>query len=155
MTRARARAIETEVTSILNDIPYDQHVTWLLPQSGMLCVLRYQQDPLGEARNNGQDPKYTEEEDRQEELLLSYSSRTSGLWPGHPAPGHLTNSAKIAADKYQDPDIRPLPGFPARSNRTWLEARPDIRPRAPDIRHPLEARTSGTTPGHLAPVCAQ
>ena len=39
MTRARARALETEVTSFLSDIPYDPLETWLLTKSGMLCMI--------------------------------------------------------------------------------------------------------------------
>ena len=62
MTRARARALETEVTSLLNDISYDPLETWLLPQSGMLCMIRYQEDPPEDAREDGQDPKSVEEE---------------------------------------------------------------------------------------------
>ena len=43
MKRARARVLETEVTSLVIDIPYDPRETWLIPQSGLLCVLRYQE----------------------------------------------------------------------------------------------------------------
>ena len=41
MTRARARALETEVTSFLSDITYDPLETWLLPKSEMLCMIGY------------------------------------------------------------------------------------------------------------------
>ena len=41
MTRARARAIENEVNSLLVELPFDPRETWLLPQSELLCVLRY------------------------------------------------------------------------------------------------------------------
>ena len=44
MTRARARALETEVTSRLSDISYDPLETWLLLKSRMLCMIRYQED---------------------------------------------------------------------------------------------------------------
>jgi hypothetical protein len=161
MTRACARALETEVTSLLNELPYDLCKTWLLPHSGMLCVLRYQEDPLGEARNNGQDGKYTDEEAREEEVLLDISSRTSGLRPGHPAPGAYNNINRSAANN------SPGPGHPARRPRTsgprseirrlsteanrrmdtsaWTSGRPAGHPalcEPPDIRPP--ARTSGT-----------
>jgi hypothetical protein len=56
MTRARARAIETEVTSLLNELPYVPHDTWLLPQVEMLCVLRYQASDLRDTRDEDQAP---------------------------------------------------------------------------------------------------
>ena len=49
MTRAHARAIENEVNSLLVELPFDPLETWLLPQTGMLYVLRYQGTSLGEA----------------------------------------------------------------------------------------------------------
>ena len=48
MTRARARAIENEVNSLLVELPFDPLETWLLPQTEMLCVLRYQESNQGE-----------------------------------------------------------------------------------------------------------
>ena len=42
MTRARARAIENEVNSLLVELHFDPLETWLLPQTEMLCELRYQ-----------------------------------------------------------------------------------------------------------------
>jgi hypothetical protein len=80
MTRARARAIETKVTSLLNEPPYDPRETWLIPQAGMLCVLRYEEDSLGDARNDGQVSKYTDDQAQREELLNVYNCRTSGAW---------------------------------------------------------------------------
>ena len=41
MTRARARAIQSEVTSLLLEFPSSSSETWLLPKSKMLCVIRY------------------------------------------------------------------------------------------------------------------
>src|SRR3990170_1690694 len=68
MTRARARALETEVTSLLNELPYESCETWLLPQTEMLCMLRYLEDPSEDAREDGQVPKSTDEEERRKEL---------------------------------------------------------------------------------------
>ena len=48
MTRACARAIENEVNSLLIELPFDPLETWLLPQTEMLCVLRYQGSNQGE-----------------------------------------------------------------------------------------------------------
>ena len=56
MTRARARALETEVTSLLSDITYDPLETWLLPKSEMLCMIRYQEDPPKDAHADVQVP---------------------------------------------------------------------------------------------------
>ena len=42
MTRARARAIENEVNSLLVELPFDPLETWILPQTETLCMLRYQ-----------------------------------------------------------------------------------------------------------------
>ena len=61
MTQARARALETEVTSLLSDIPYDPHETWLLPKDGILCVIRYEEHPLGDTHEDRQVPKYMDE----------------------------------------------------------------------------------------------
>ena len=41
MTRERARAIQSEVTSLLLEFPSSASETWLLPKSEMLCVIRY------------------------------------------------------------------------------------------------------------------
>jgi hypothetical protein len=41
MTRARARAIQSEVTSLLLEFPLHSSETWLLPKSETLCVIRY------------------------------------------------------------------------------------------------------------------
>ena len=41
MTRARARALETEVTSLLSQFHFDAHEAWLLPHMDTLCILRY------------------------------------------------------------------------------------------------------------------
>ena len=48
MTRARSRAIQSEVNSLLVELPFDPLDTWLLPQTEMLCVLRYQESNQGE-----------------------------------------------------------------------------------------------------------
>ena len=48
MTRARARAIQSEVNSLLVEFPFDPFETWLLPQTETLCVLRYHVSSQGE-----------------------------------------------------------------------------------------------------------
>ena len=46
MTRARARAIQSEVTSLLLEFPPSSSETWLLPKSEILCVTRYNAQDL-------------------------------------------------------------------------------------------------------------
>ena len=52
-TRARARAIENEVTSFLFEFHSDSHVSQILPQMETLCILRYFGDRHEEARRQG------------------------------------------------------------------------------------------------------
>ena len=86
MTRARARALEIEVTSLLSDISYDPHETWLLPKSGMLCMIRYQEDPPEDAHEDGQAPKVMDEKQRRKEPEKSPGPGHPAPSPGHPAP---------------------------------------------------------------------
>ena len=44
MTRARSKAIEDKVNSLLSEIPLSTQETWLLPQTETLCVIRYKAD---------------------------------------------------------------------------------------------------------------
>ena len=157
MTRARARALETEVTSLLSDISYEPLETWLLPQSGMLCMIRYQEDPPADAHEDGQDPKSMEEKNQWNSknnlqtpdirpgpqtsgpwrstrpgiCRRSYRDRTSGVQPGHPAP--TRNPAKIPNIRHRRP-----------GSIEACHVSPDIR-RSP--------RTSGASrcSGHPAP----
>ena len=77
MTRARARALETEVTSLLSQFHFDEHETWLLPQTKTLCVLRYQGVSHGEARKQGELEAEDMREDGEE------ISQVAG-WPDDP-----------------------------------------------------------------------
>jgi hypothetical protein len=114
MTRARARSIETEVTSLLNELPYEQHETWLLPQAEILCVLRYEECNLKDPREEGQAPMNADEETHQEEQPRLYSGRTSGHRSGHPAPEGTGASSEAAAVELQEPNIRHRwPGHPS------------------------------------------
>ena len=163
MTRARARALENEVTSFLSDIIYDPLETWLLPKSDMVCMIRCQEEPPEDAREDGQATKFMDEENRRKEKKTApgpghaapapdirpletsttaaaqpakyYRARTSGPMPGHPAPP-------------ESPEIRPLA-------RTSDPANPESTERShasPDIRHLLKARTSSPSraPGYPA-----
>ena len=65
MTRSRARALETEVTSLLSQFHSDAHEAWLLPHMDTLCILRYN----GEAKEQGQEEEEDGQEDGEEEGL--------------------------------------------------------------------------------------
>ena len=136
MTRARARAFETEVTSLLAQLPYESCETWLLPQASVLCVLRCEGDRFGEEREGEQVPKATYEPMHQEGQKGAPGPGHPAPWPGHPAPGPSTTEGQQQL-KLQGPDIRPGPGHPAKHG--------------PDIRRPAKSRTSGPSPGRPAP----
>src|SRR3954468_9599093 len=78
MTRARARALENEVTSFLSDITFDPLETWLLPKSDMLCMIRCQEEPPEDAREDEQVAKSAGEEKQQRK-------ENEAPGPGHPA----------------------------------------------------------------------
>ena len=65
MTRSRARAFETEVTSLLSKFHFDAHEAWLLPYMDTLCILRYN----GEAKEQGQEEEEDGREDGEEEVM--------------------------------------------------------------------------------------
>ena len=68
MTRAREKAIEDKVNSLLSKLPLSIHETWLLPQAETLCVIRYLEESHGLATPNGQDGEDTKYEGQEEEL---------------------------------------------------------------------------------------
>ena len=129
MTRARARALETEVTSLLNDISYDPLETWLLPKSDILCMIRCQEEPPEDACEDEQAAHTTDEENQMKRTSSPSRPRTSGPSPGHPAPrASPSASAKPAKSTgpghpASSPDIRRPPRNPAK--------RPEIRRHAP------------------------
>ena len=60
MRRARVKAIEDKVNSLLSEIPLPSHETWLLPHSETLCVIRCLEASHGIATyksQDGEDPK--------------------------------------------------------------------------------------------------
>ena len=143
IARARARALEIKVTSLLSDIPYDPLEIWLLPKS-MFCMIRYQEDPLEDAREDRQISKFMDEVDRRKEPKKSPG-------PGHPAP--VTSAAKATGPGHlaPAPDIRPdaCPGHPAPTQKSGILHRMQPKPPwtsgplSPDIRPALKAQTSG------------
>ena len=170
MTRARARALENEVTSFLSDITYDPLVTWLLPKSNMLCMIRCREDPPGEVHEDRQVAKSMDEENQREESRTPPRPRTSGQDPGHPAPRASSTAAAQPPNIYRprtsgpSPEIRPeartsgathpnLQKLPPPARTSGLLARtsgPSGRPghpaRRPDIRPPLPEHSKGRGP---------
>ena len=153
MTRARARALETKVTSFLSDITYDPLETWLLPQSRMLCMIRYQEDPPEDAREDGKVPKFTEEENQQKESRTAprsrtsspwrcrlqqrtsgqvYRARTSGVQPGHPAKARTSGQKP----RHPAPRYRTSRSFALQPGHPASPGVPDIRPVARTSGHP-------------------
>ena len=68
MTRARAKAIEDKVNSLLSELPLSTHATWLLHQAETLCVIRYLEEGHEAATSNGQEDEDTKYEGQEEEL---------------------------------------------------------------------------------------
>ena len=68
ITRAREKAIEDKVNSLLSKLPLSMHETWLLPQAETLCVIRYLEEGHEAATSNGQDSEDTKYEGQEEEL---------------------------------------------------------------------------------------
>ena len=79
MTRARAKAIEDKVNSLLSELPLSMHETWLLPQAKTLCVIRYLEESRGSATPNGQDDEDTKFNGQEEGLLETPSHRTTNV----------------------------------------------------------------------------
>ena len=128
----RAYAIGPKVNPLLNASPFHSCETWSLPNARTLHMPRYQGDPLGDARNDGQVPKYKDEGARREEPEKGYRTRTSGPGPDiRPLPQARTSgtSPEIRRPSQKAPEAEPRqPGHPA-------------LPEPPDIWPP--ARTSG------------
>ena len=60
MTRARARAIEHEVNSLLFEFRLDSHEDWVLPHKEMLCILSYQGGDPMDAKESSFSPDRVE-----------------------------------------------------------------------------------------------
>ena len=109
MTRARAHAIQSEVTSLLLEFPPSASETWLLPKSEMLCVIRY----------NAQDsePRTREEETGVNTLdNLEPPARAQNFQP----PDLSADPELPASDAFDQPrranslvSLEPVPDLPA------------------------------------------
>lgn len=94
MTRARARAIKTKVSSLLSDFHFDALGTWLLPQTKTLCMLTYQGNSHGEAKDQGQALTEAKHEEEQVGQIMHMPGR----------PNSFPNDPDSCSD---DPATRP------------------------------------------------
>ena len=135
MTRARAKAIEDKVNSLLSELPPSMHENWLLPQVETLCVIRYLEESHGSDTHNRQDG-VDAMLDGQEGLLETPRLRT-------------TDEPRMS-DNLHAPDVRPFrttdTSTPEPKLRTSHAPRttdaPDVRPRT-DVR-PKTTRAEST-----------
>ena len=139
---SRAYAIGPKVNPLLNASPFHSCETWLLPYARTLHMPRYQGDPLGDARNDGQVPNYKDEGARREEPEKGYRTPTSGQAPDiRPLPQARTSgtspeirrpSQNVQKLDLASPDIRPSARTSGASGKPRHPARrPDIRPLLP------------------------
>ena len=139
MTGARARALETDVISLLSHFHFDAHETWLLPHTNTLCILRYQGVHREEARKQGEPEAEDMHEDGEEKAPRTRGAGRSGRRPGR------------SGQSPDDPD--PGPDDPANSTEDYRSLPPEAgssgpRPGSsgpcPDVR--TASRTSGPAP---------
>ena len=78
MTRARAKAIEDKVNTLLSELPLSTHETWLLPQAETLCVIRCLEEGHGTTTSNRQDGEGTKYLDQEKNLPEVDSQRITG-----------------------------------------------------------------------------
>ncbi|KAM3272722.1 hypothetical protein ACQJBY_042676 [Aegilops geniculata] len=126
MTRARAKAIEDKVNSLLSELPLSTHASWLLPQAETLCVIMYLEEGHGTTTSNGQDGEDTKYEGQEEELQEE-------LQP---------------SDDCSRPDVRSLKATPTRgsqaserySGRTSVQDWMTDNSQRPEVRAPPKIR---------------
>ena len=79
----------TDVTSLLSDIPYDPHETWLLPKDRMLCVIRYQEGNQGEVTVQDEHQEHVDDlpsPEGTEQPSNYHPGGTTGLLPPNNRP---------------------------------------------------------------------
>ena len=121
MTRARARAIENEVDSLLFKFWSDSHENWVLPHKDLLCILGYQGDDREKEKvkvraSMEQEKEGEDKKNEGKESLDTPGARAGGpRVPGRAAKGranptgHPGCTASLAPDARQPPGPRPCP----------------------------------------------
>lgn len=154
MTRARARAIENEVDSLLFEFHSDSHENWVLPHKDMLCILGYQGDDRekekAKTRASTEQEKEGEVEKNEGEKLLD----TPGTWTEGPRvpgledvgrakpPGHPGCPAVAWASPQPHPGARP-PTWAAPSSPPGARPAPPSHLRPPPGAWALDPRVPG------------
>nr|XP_020165294.1 WW domain-binding protein 11-like [Aegilops tauschii subsp. strangulata] len=153
MTRARARAIENEVDSLLFESRLDSCENWILPSSETLFVLRYQEDDREKER---QETRASIEQENEEEVEKKEGSKmarppghsgfpappSTGARPPPPPPGRCPCSVRVLGHL--------APGCPGPCPPPAASPEcPGLGPRVPG---PLSSRPPGATPGARPPV---
>ena len=154
MTRARARAIENEVDSLLFEVRSKTHENWVLPHKDMLCILGYQEDDREkekvklrasmEQEKEGESKK-SEEGGEGEKNLDAPGDRH--LQP----PGARAHASLQLRPRVPGPWLAgcPTPSAPAAGPCPGC---PGLRPRVPGCPAwppPVPPRVSGHTPAGL------
>ena len=112
MTRARARAIETKVNSLLSELPLSTYETWLLPQAKILCVSGTWREARGQISPTDKTTWTPSSKDKKKSCQKNYSHRTtearwtSDTWRHQPtsqAPACARSSGRMA-DSDRTPD---------------------------------------------------
>ena len=127
ITRARAKAIEDKVNSLLSELPLSTHETWLLPHMDTMCVTRYLEESHGTSTSIGQEGKATNREGQEEDLPEKTPAIGRPVGTGRPAP-----EAQLPSPSQRRPqraDVRPGPDDRPHSPASG-------RPKSPDVRHP-------------------
>ena len=120
LTRARAKAIEDKVNSLLSELPLPTRETWLLPHSETLCVIRCLEASHGIATymsQDSEDPKH----DGQEELPRKLQASDDRPSPDvRRVPGHGRQSppdVRYMATRTKSTEVRDAPDDRATSTR--------------------------------------
>ena len=131
MTRAHARATETEVDSFLFKLHSVSYESRVLPQIETLCLVRYQGDDREDARTEIQATMEKEERTRREKKERLWTLRVPGHFgPGGPAPPWRSSS------RPRVPGLQPrVPGLEAPGARPKPPS-PLHRPRVPGPESP-------------------
>jgi len=89
MTRARARALKTDVTSLLSQFPFETHETWLLPQTKTLFILGYKGVIHGEAKKQVRSKEKEIREDGEENSQVCTCPDDLDRHPDDPASARI------------------------------------------------------------------
>lgn len=111
MTRARARAIQSKVTSLLLEFPFSSSETWLLPKSETLCVIRYN----AQATEPGAAEETTgvNSLDSPEPSVIAWNFRPPGrpAYPELPASDDIDQPGRANSLVSQEPARNPSRSF--------------------------------------------